>query len=683
MNATGPHSRFIILGVLALGAVIHGIPATRLGLYWDDPEMLMQPYQALAYRPLAFVFADTLNSLPSERPVSYLPYTLMRAAFVHSVALVHWVHIALFALTAIVLTHVTRLVVAPPWFHFAAAITFLLYPLASLDAIWPSTAHYLTASLFAFGTILAAVRAARETGRRRVIGLGQATASYAACILTHEVFVLMPLAFLGAYFLTAHRPIPIRPGTRRLSHVLMPIVVTTGPLVLTLAAYALWRLTLLPAYSGPLYPATDIIFSPAVVLRKIISGSLMAIFPWTHVVTFTWFARPGPGWVIAAVGAGATTWAITTALMRPADAAQPAAEGGPDGDERQYHRAALIGLAMVAAATTAIAVAPVTVRATFGASSFGGRVNLVVVLGVALLLPALIAIVARRFWRPGGVMPVLVFAGIVTGSLVTDRVLRSLLAQTLLSPASVWTYSPAKKVATICLFLALLVVVASVLVPLARTFRSGVGRWAPSPALISRRREARLVATALAALVFVSCLLHVSAKNAFVTEWVHHKAVMEGLRSVAPQLKDDTFVVIVREDPARSGETYSPPFSDHSELSSYMPALYDNNTILANVHFRLWFSGDGFFTESYVGREARWFPPGVRGPTRTHATVPVGRLPYDRVVMFRYDGQSVTLLPRLAVVTDEGHELTVRSNTERIVASVRPITTRIWRHIAQ
>jgi hypothetical protein len=682
VNHVQSPSTTIFLGVLALAAVVHGIPVTHLGLYWDDPELLMQPYQALDYQPLMFVLADTFDSLRSERPVSYLVFAVVRAAFVHSMAMVHWVIVALFALTAITLARISRLLVAHPWFHFATAVTFLLHPLGSVHAIWPSTAHYFAASLFAFGTILAAVRAEQATDRRRWVWLGLATVSYAACVLTHEVFALIPLSFLWAYFLLGGSSSRGQEGKQRLLHIARSLVVCTAPLVITLGAYAVWRLAVLPTYGGPLYPATDIVSHPGAITLKVLRGVVTTMFPWTHVLAFIWFAKPSSVWVLVSVAVAAAIWAITMMFIRPAKPHCPPWGELVDTDDWPYWRAALIGLAMVVAATVSIAVAPVHLRPVFGAT-IGSRGNLVAIPGIALLIPALILIMARLAWRWVSVVPAFLLGGVLSASLLTFPRHRALLSETLLCPMVFWSHSPTRQFLIIGYATLLALLAVSVLIAIVLHVRSGWARQSSSlPRPAPRALEAHFVAAALAGLVLVASLLHVSAKKTFLIEWTQHKALLEGLRSQAPQLRDDTFVVIVNQDPTRAAGSTTVPFADHGELSSYMLALYDNRSIMANVHTNMRFFHDGFTSLSY-GDPARWFAPGTRGPTRTHATASLGRLDYDRVVIFRWDGQSMAPLPRLAVTIESGESLIVKSNTERVVTSAVPVTTRIWRHIAR
>jgi hypothetical protein len=66
--------------------------------------------------------------------------------------------------------------------------------------------------------------------------------------------------------------------------------------------------------------------------------------------------------------------------------------------------------------------------------------------------------------------------------------------------------------------------------------------------------------------------------------------MLEQLRTLAPTVKDNTFIVIVRNEPGRSPFA---PYSTHWGLSPYFLALYDNWTIMANRDRHLRFHADG------------------------------------------------------------------------------------------
>src|SRR5829696_35921 len=120
------------LGIILLSLVVHGLQAGALGLYWDDSGQLLQGLQALTHHPVTFVLTDTAGSLPSERPFAFVAFALTRLAFLHSIAAVHWLLVALLTVNALAIAAVARRLVDREWFAFSAAAFFLTYPLAPL-----------------------------------------------------------------------------------------------------------------------------------------------------------------------------------------------------------------------------------------------------------------------------------------------------------------------------------------------------------------------------------------------------------------------------------------------------------------------------------------------------------------------------------------------------------------------
>jgi hypothetical protein len=171
-------------------------------------------------------------------------------------------------------------------------------------------------------------------------------------------------------------------------------------------------------------------------------------------------------------------------------------------------------------------------------------------------------------------------------------------------------------------------------------------------------------------------LFHFSIKEEFATEWRQHKTMLEQLRTLAPAVKDNTFIVIVRDQAGRSPFA---PYGEHWELSSYCLALYDNWTIMANTDRQLRFHADGI-ESTYYGTATTWFPPGVKGPALTHATLPTPRVGYDRLLLFAFDGSTLRMLSQLEAKTTRGDVIRVRSNPDRILDRVTPRTA-VWRHL--
>jgi hypothetical protein len=189
--------------------------------------------------------------------------------------------------------------------------------------------------------------------------------------------------------------------------------------------------------------------------------------------------------------------------------------------------------------------------------------------------------------------------------------------------------------------------------------------------------RAHFLSGAVAFVVLVGSLFHVSIKQEFSAEWSQHKMMMAQLQSIAPALEDNTFVVIVHIPPRPLSALYG----THWEVSSYLLALYDNWSIMGNTDRQLRFYSDGV-ESTYFGRGVTWFPPGVKGPTETHATLPLSHISYERLLLFEFNGYTLRLLPKLDVTTEEGDRLVVHNNPERILTRA-PARTAVWQHVTE
>lgn len=196
------------------------------------------------------------------------------------------------------------------------------------------------------------------------------------------------------------------------------------------------------------------------------------------------------------------------------------------------------------------------------------------------------------------------------------------------------------------------------------------------PALAGALRLPRLVTgAALTGLVFAGSLLHFAVKQAFAREWEAHKARFATLGALAPRLADSSLVIIFDERNRRA------PFADHYEMSSYVLALYGNWSLLASTTRHLRFYRDGV-ESTYEGFPGKWLAPGEQGPLATSRLQPVGRIGYDRLVLFRNDHGRLRAVTDTVVATEDGAAVRVSSNTSRIVQGP-PATTRTWRHITR
>lgn len=559
--------------VILMSLFVHGLQASALGLYWDDAIQLIQGLHALAHQPLAFILSDTGPSLRSERPLAYLAFGVTRAAFLHSVAAVHWVLVALLTVNAIAIAALARCLVDEDWFAFTAAAVFLCYPLAPLQPVWAATVHYHVASLLVLTSILCLVRSLTGSAARwwTSIGFG----AYAAGIATHEGLALVPPAFFVARWLCT-----LGPGAQTGGHaepeerrqIRSRLLGFTG----ILALFGVWRVAILPNYGHQLYPIPRDRLSGRVLLPKFWHGAVDAALPWRNAVAYLLRSRLTGHWLLAAAAAAAVAAGVVSlALLR---------RGQPT--EGRWVCALASGVAMLAAGIVALSLSPINIEYAFG-PSYGSRGNFVAMPGIAIGLPAVLALFGLP-WRRFGVR---------------------------------------------------------------------VGHLVPS--------------TALACVVFVGTLVHVSVKKEFVREWEGQKARLTTLRALAPCIADNTLVIILDDRDRRA------PYTDHYELSTYLLVLYDNWSLLGNTPTHLRFYPDG--VESTY--PAWWFGPGERGVYAT-TTLRLGRISYDRVLLFANDHGRLRAVGDTIVTGEDGRELRMRSNVSRICARP-PASTDTWRHLTR
>jgi len=183
------------------------------------------------------------------------------------------------------------------------------------------------------------------------------------------------------------------------------------------------------------------------------------------------------------------------------------------------------------------------------------------------------------------------------------------------------------------------------------------------------------VSALLALLAFVGSLLHFDTKQGYSWEWAHHKAMLMSLRELAPRVAPDTLIVIATARDRRA------PYSAHYEISSYLLALYDDWSVMGNTVRHLRFHRDGVDTTDY-GSPGRWFPHGVKGPIGTTATQLVGRIPYERLLLFDYSTDVLRAVPELEVTAVDGQPIRLSSNPARLRAGP-PLVTPIWLHITR
>jgi hypothetical protein len=368
---------------------VHGLQAGALGLYWDDSRQLLQPLQGVDHQPVAFVLTDTSQALRSERPFAFVAFALSRLTFLLGIAAVHWLLVGLLTLNVLAIAAVVRRLVDEEWFGVAVAATFLTYPLAPLQPLWPATVHYQVASLLMLASILCLdTRSPVSPMRGRWLSLS-GFAAYLAGLTTHEGLALIPPAFFAVRWLYSPEQ------RRRLAGRLAAFAVI-------LAVVAVWRTEVLPLYGAQLYPLSAHRLTPGMFLRRVVQAVVAAFTPWRS--TLHYVRRPSSlHWVPAAAAAAAIVGLTCLALI------------GCTGsrDRRPYWRALAAATAMLAAAGIALAGSPVGIDYTFR-QSYGPRANFLALPGVAIALPAVIGAL-----RLPGIIAGLALAGLVfTGSLL-------------------------------------------------------------------------------------------------------------------------------------------------------------------------------------------------------------------------------------------------------------------------
>ncbi len=562
------------MAVILLSLIVHGFQAGALGLYWDDAIQLIQGFHALPHQPLAFILSDTGPSLRSERPLAYLAFMLTRAAFLHSVAAVHWVLIALLTVNAIAIAAVARRLVDEDWFAFAAAAVFLCFPLAPLQPVWAATVHYHVACLLVLTSILCLVRGLKGSVADRRAWTGVGFGAYAAGIATHEGLALVPPAFFVVRWLCSRGP-DAQDAAREVPETRRRTGVRLLGFAGLLALFGGWRLAILPRYGRQLYPIPRERLSAEILLPKFWHGMVDAALPWRNAVAYLLHARLTGHWLLAAsVVVAVAAGLASLVLLRRGQLA--------DG---RWACALASGVAMLAAGVVALSVSPINIEYALR-PSYGSRGNFVAMPGIAIGLPAAFALLGLP-WRRFGAT-------------------------------------------------------AAHLVP----------------------------SVALACVVFVGSLVHFSVKKEFVREWDGQKARLTTLRALAPCIADSTLVVILDDRRRRA------PYEDEYEMSIYLLVLYDNWSLLGNTTRHLQFYQDGI-ESIYPGW---WFGPGERGVYATVPLRPVGRISYDRVLLFANHHGRLSAVGDTVVTGEGGRELHVRSNASRICGRPAP-WTRTWRHL--
>jgi hypothetical protein len=186
-----------------------------------------------------------------------------------------------------------------------------------------------------------------------------------------------------------------------------------------------------------------------------------------------------------------------------------------------------------------------------------------------------------------------------------------------------------------------------------------------------------IISGAVAFIVFLGSIFHLSIKHEYVDAWINYKEMLMELHAIAPGFMDNTFVLII----VSPGNELVKRVVAGSEFSVHLLTLYENWSVMGLVITK-GERGWKFYSDGIEIPEATWFPAEVRGPFVTHATMPIGRITYERFILFEFDGSSLRRLPEFEVETVEGNRLVLRDNPDRILTHY-PSTTSIWQYVMQ
>src|SRR5262249_28621822 len=540
-----------------------------------------------------------------------------------------------------------------------------------------ATAHHLWACLLALLTILFFDYGLRAAGMRRLTCYVFAGATYLASLLTHEVFALIPPAFVSLYVLSKNgQNTPEWYHFGRIS-LYKPALWCLSVLLGVFGIYGLWRVLILPMDGTYVYPTSAIELNPIMLAKKVLVGVKIAFNPWSPVLGRIAVSPPSLTYVFVSASLFAVVWFLTLWLLRRS----PVSDHPDRGDavhipgDGHWVQAAIIGIAFTLTAAVAIAVSPTWISMDFG-TMVGLRVNFVATVGVALALPALFVLLLRFYHRSPTLAVVVALVGLIyigfIGAPKADAIFSHISGTPMLFGRYNFAYGSLLK----DVLVVMLVTIMTILSCARHKQRGSWRRGAYGRTAVITNGNACLLSGAVACLALLGTLFHFSIKEELATEWRRHKTMLEQLRILAPAVKDKTFIVIVRNEPGRSPFA---PYSTHWGLSPYFLALYDNWTIMANTDRHLRFHADG--VESiYDGALVTWFPPGVKGPTLTHAGVPIPRIGYDRLLLFAFDGSTLRMLPQLEAKTTAGDVIIVHNNPDRILEQTTPRTA-VWRHL--
>jgi hypothetical protein len=659
----------VLTALAIIGLLVHGIQAGKLGMYWDDAIAALHALQIVDGDSIKFILDGSGYALRSERPLSYLPFMVSHVGFALSLSLAHWISVALLVLTASLLAMMARRIVDESWFSFAVGVVFLTYPLSPLEAIWPSTNHYIWASLLALLAMMLFLRGLKANEKRGPRWFVLAALLYLASMLTNEVFILIPPTFVSLYLLSKSGERSSNWKSLGPIRIFRPAAHCLGLFLMAIMGYAVWREMVLPAYGFSGYSSAMIVLRPEALAGRFLVGVKTAFVPLDDVLRqITVEFPPARAYVLLSGILSLAVWAIILRLLS-SETRQAQSQESP------WLHAVTCGVALAISGIVFLALSSASIGGVVGAG-WNSRLNFVMTFGIAVAVPAFLGLLVspyNRFTPLAGLLSVffLIYLGFTSSILDLDKLLRPSTFFVVLRDFSL-THRLMIFGYVIGTTLFILVVILSSLMRARRLKHLPVSDRLDA---LWSRLSAHFLAATVACLVLFGSLFHFSVKGEYIAKWDQHKAMLEQLQRVAPALKDDTFVIMIRD----RNDPVSPT---HYEFSHYLMALYGNKSITGNMDWQLRFHRDGV-QSTYYGKSVDW-DNSTGGAPKPGVTplFPFDRIPYDRLLIFQFDGRNLRMLPKIEVKTEEGEPLVVLNNPNRILR-VSPVKTAVWRYIAE
>jgi hypothetical protein len=546
--------------------------------------------------------------------------------------------------------------VGEAWFTFGVGMTFLIYPLSPLQAIWPSLIHYLWATLWALLSLLCCLNSMQR--KRQLKWTVLAAVTYLASLLSHEGTALIPLAFVCSHlvFGTWQRgrvlKHPLPESSRR------PAVTLLTLLLLTLAMYGVWRKMILPLYGLEDYESSEVGFSLGIFFSKVFDATRTIFFPWVDAFRQVLDWRPEPKYVVLSVVLSIVSAVVTFRLAKQPAAGQAPVPGSAQTiNASQWLWTASVGFSLIAAALVIFGISPLLPGTILGGDMFS-RLYFAAVIGVAFAVPASYLLAVLLYERAPKFVSLSILCCLLAFGFIFFPLSGNILTHKSEFPQVFGRYS--------------LIHAAGLIVYVFGVVLLGLLSFVSAP----RRTRSFGFAGMIGVLVLLGSLYHFSVKHQYAARWRQQVTMFGELRQIAPSLKDDTFVVI--NDP----QDYLP--LSHHELSGYLVVLYNNWTIMGNREQHVRFYADGV-ESSHYNQPVRWRPPEIVGPlTETFIrgkSEPLDRIQYDRLLSFDFDGAHLRLRQSIDVITKEGQHLTLENHPNRILPGP-PVKAAVWRHLS-